>query len=53
MAREWKSRPAPEPTTLHEICRRYVATAATLAKVMGANRVTTSWLIVRFGEMGP
>jgi hypothetical protein len=35
MAREGKSRPAPEPTTIHEICRRYVATAATLAKVMG------------------
>jgi hypothetical protein len=35
MAREWKSRPAPEPTTIHEICRRYVATAATLAKLLG------------------
>jgi hypothetical protein len=35
MAREGKSRPAPEPTTIHEICRRYVATATTLAKVMG------------------
>jgi hypothetical protein len=35
MAREGTSRPAAEPTTLHEICRRYVATATTLAKVLG------------------
>jgi hypothetical protein len=35
MAREGKFRPAPRPTTLHEICRRYVATATTLAQVLG------------------
>src|SRR5262245_41017963 len=35
MAKSWKPSASPEPTTVHEICRRYVATAATLAKVMG------------------
>jgi hypothetical protein len=35
MAKSWKSSPTPGPTTITEICRRYVATAATLAKVLG------------------
>jgi hypothetical protein len=32
---DWKPRPPSGPTTIHEICRRYMATATTLAKIMG------------------
>jgi hypothetical protein len=35
MAKPWKPRQSPEPTTLHEITRRYVATAWALARAMG------------------
>lgn len=37
MAKPWKASPPDprSPATIHEICRRYYACAATLAKVMG------------------
>jgi hypothetical protein len=35
MGRDWKSRPAPRPTTITEICRRYAACAAGLARAFG------------------
>ncbi len=35
MPRDWKPRPAPKPTSITEICRRYYACALALSKVMG------------------
>jgi hypothetical protein len=35
MARNWKSRQAPPPTSITEICRRYAACAAGLARAFG------------------
>ena len=35
MARDWKPRPTPRPTSITEICRRYYACALALSKVMG------------------
>lgn len=35
MPHDWKPRPAPKPTSITEICRRYYACALALSKVMG------------------
>ena len=35
MARNWKTRQAPPPTSITEICRRYAACAAGLARAFG------------------
>jgi hypothetical protein len=35
MAREWKSRPAPRPTTITECARRYHACAVALSQTLG------------------
>jgi hypothetical protein len=35
MGRDWKSRPAPRPTTITEIARRYHAAAVALAQTLG------------------